>query len=91
MILAQRGGRSQARRSVPGTVIAEGGLFIVGVWLHVAGTRSRDRIGTIGLWAFIALVTLIYIGNLAGRRRRARAPSRWWGWWDGVPGVGGVD
>ena len=25
-----------------------------------------DRIGTIALWAFVALVTLLYIGNLAG-------------------------
>jgi membrane-bound metal-dependent hydrolase YbcI (DUF457 family) len=52
--------------SVPGTVIVEGGIFVAGVWLYVTGTRGRDRIGTIALWAFITFVTLLYVGNLVG-------------------------
>ncbi|HWQ56810.1 MAG TPA: hypothetical protein VN442_24195 [Bryobacteraceae bacterium] len=37
-----------------------------GMWLHITGTRSQDRTGTIGLWAFVTVVTMLYIGNLAG-------------------------
>ncbi len=50
----------------PGTLAVEGGLFIAGVWLYAAGTRSRNRAGSAGLWGFVALVALIYAGNFAG-------------------------
>lgn len=53
-------------RSVAGTVLVEGALFVAGILLYVKGTRSRDRTGAAGLWAFIAFVTLLYAGNLAG-------------------------
>ncbi len=52
--------------SVWGAVLVEGALFVLGVWLYATGTKSRDRIGTFGLWAFVAVVMSIYAGNLAG-------------------------
>ena len=52
--------------SVPGTALVEVALLFTGVWLYVTAARSRDRIGTVGLWAFVTLITLLYVGNLAG-------------------------
>ena len=31
-------------------------MFGVGVWLFVATTRARDRIGAYALWAFVVLL-----------------------------------
>ena len=52
--------------SVPGTLIVEAGMFIVAVWLYLAGTRSRDRIGSIGLWAYVGLLAVLYVASAAG-------------------------
>lgn len=52
--------------SVPATVIVEGSMFVAGVWLYSTGTRSRDRIGTAALWAYVVLLALVYIGNIIG-------------------------
>jgi membrane-bound metal-dependent hydrolase YbcI (DUF457 family) len=52
--------------SVAGTVVVELLLFIAAVALYARSTRARDRIGSIGFWTLIALLTVIYAGNLAG-------------------------
>lgn len=52
--------------SVAGTVLVEGVLFAAGVALYVTGTRRRDGIGTLGLWGFIAFISLAYASNVAG-------------------------
>ena len=46
--------------SVPATVAVETAMFIAAVALYVTMTRSRDRIGSIGLWSLIVLLSLIY-------------------------------
>jgi hypothetical protein len=43
-------------RSVVGTFVVEGALWIAGLALYLRATRPRDRIGT---WAFVALVGLL--------------------------------
>ena len=53
-------------RSVPGTVALESMLFIAGVWLYFGATRSKDRIGTIALWAFLWLTVLLYAVSIVG-------------------------
>lgn len=53
-------------RSVPGTVVVESLLFVAGVWLYLGATRSRDRIGAIALWAFLALIVLLYAISIVG-------------------------
>ena len=50
--------------SVPATVIVELLLFAVGLYLYLVTTKSKDRIGTIGLWSLAGLLLLIYIMNL---------------------------
>lgn len=52
--------------SVPGTVAVEGAIFIAGIALYVLFTRARDRAGSIAWWSLIALLSLIYIGNIFG-------------------------
>ncbi len=52
--------------SVPGAVILEGGMFLLGLWLYAAGTRPRDGIGRYAFWAFAGLLALIYVANIVG-------------------------
>ncbi len=52
--------------SIPATLMVEGGLFVAGVWLYATGTRSRDRVGRVGLGAYVAVLVLLYIANLVG-------------------------
>ncbi len=46
--------------SVAGTVIVELLMLGAGVWMYAAATRPRDRIGTYGLWSFVALMVVLY-------------------------------
>jgi hypothetical protein len=48
------------------TVLIEGGLFAVGVWLYARGTRSSDSKGRWGLVALVALVSLPWLASLSG-------------------------
>lgn len=52
--------------SLAGTLILEGGLFIIGVLLYVRCTRPLDRTGTLSFWGLISFLVLVYIGNLFG-------------------------
>ena len=52
--------------SLPGTIVIELGLFAVGAWLYVRCTRPRDRVGSLGLWALVGFLLLIYAGNVFG-------------------------
>jgi hypothetical protein len=52
--------------SVPGTLIAEFGLFAAGIVLYTRTTMAKDRVGSIGFWSLIGILALIYIGNITG-------------------------
>ncbi len=52
--------------SVPGTLLAEGGLFALGAWIYLRQTRPRDGAGSWGLASFLLVLARIYIGNVAG-------------------------
>jgi hypothetical protein len=41
-------------------------LFVAGIFFYVRSTSPRDRIGSIGLWSLVALLGIIYAGNLMG-------------------------
>jgi LexA-binding, inner membrane-associated putative hydrolase len=49
-----------------GTVLAEFALLFLGVLLYAAITRPRDRIGSVALWSFVAVIAVLYTGNLLG-------------------------
>jgi hypothetical protein len=46
--------------SVVGTFVVEGALVAVGVGLYLRATRTRDRIGSVGLWALLAVLIAIW-------------------------------
>jgi membrane-bound metal-dependent hydrolase YbcI (DUF457 family) len=52
--------------SVTATVVVEVTLFVAGIFFYVRSTSPRDRIGSIGLWSLVALLGIIYAGNLMG-------------------------
>jgi membrane-bound metal-dependent hydrolase YbcI (DUF457 family) len=49
--------------SIAGTLIVEGALFLAAVSLYVRSYPARDRLGGVGLWALVGLVTLIWIAG----------------------------
>ena len=52
--------------SVPATLIVESAMFAAGVWVYARATRARDTIGRVNFWIYVAVVSLIYAGNLLG-------------------------
>ena len=52
--------------SLPLTVLIEGSLFALGVWLYIRATYARNARGSWGLWLLVAFLVLIYTGNLFG-------------------------
>jgi len=41
-------------------------LFAAGVWLYAASTRALNRKGSIGLWALVVFLLLVYAANFLG-------------------------
>ena len=79
-------------RSAPGTVIVEGCMFALGVWLYTRATTARDAIGRYGWWGLVLLTTVAYLGNLSGSTPRSVTALAWtaviaslvtvvWAWW----------
>ena len=52
--------------SLWGTVIIEGLIFAGGAWLYLSVTKALNKKGTIGIWAFLVFVVIIYIMNTFG-------------------------
>jgi membrane-bound metal-dependent hydrolase YbcI (DUF457 family) len=52
--------------SIPATIAIELLLLAIGLVIYVRTTRARDRIGSWGLGAMIALLVLIFVSGFAG-------------------------
>jgi len=52
--------------SVPATLIVESAMFAAGVWVYARATRARDTIGRVNFWIYVAVLSLIYAGNVLG-------------------------
>lgn len=73
------------------TLLVEVPLFAAGVWLYTRGTRPLDRAGRYGLVGLVALLAVIYAGNLFGPPPDSVAAIAWvghaqwllvlWAWW----------
>jgi membrane-bound metal-dependent hydrolase YbcI (DUF457 family) len=50
--------------SIPGTIVVEVAMFILGVWVYARSTRARDRLGTRAFAAFVGFVFAAYAANL---------------------------
>jgi hypothetical protein len=77
--------------SLPGTLVAELGIFAVGVAIYLRQTVAKDSTGKWSLWALIITLTGIYLGNLFGPPPPNVAALAWvgqsqwllilWGYW----------
>ncbi|HSP67554.1 MAG TPA: hypothetical protein VLN48_07495 [Bryobacteraceae bacterium] len=52
--------------SVSGTIAVESAMFAAAVWVYASSTRARDRVGSYGFWAFVALMVASYVANAFG-------------------------
>ncbi len=52
--------------SIIGTVIIESMIFIVGVYLYIATTKAKNKVGTYSLWSLLIFFIIIYLSNLFG-------------------------
>jgi len=53
-------------RSVPATIIVEGGFWVLAIILYVRATHTRNRLGVFAFWTVIALLTLAWYNNITG-------------------------
>lgn len=83
--------------SVAGTMIVEVSMLIVGVWLYMQATKTRDRIGKYAFAAYVLLLLVLYFGDAFSARATepAAAPVSeifwsgiiaetiflFWAWW----------
>lgn len=49
-----------------GTLIVEGAIFVVGVWIYARTTKAINKIGIYGFWSFVIFFVIVYIINLTG-------------------------
>jgi hypothetical protein len=47
-------------------VVVEMLIFATGIWLYAAHTVARDRVGSIGFWALVGFLLIIYSANMLG-------------------------
>jgi membrane-bound metal-dependent hydrolase YbcI (DUF457 family) len=52
-------------QSTAATIVVESTLFVIGVLVYLRSTRARDRVGSISLWAFLALLVFAYASSIA--------------------------
>ena len=50
--------------SVWATVVVEGLMFAIAVWIYVRVTRANDQIGRWGWRAFVLVISLVYVANM---------------------------
>ncbi len=53
-------------KSLPATLLVELGLFVIGIVLYTSSTVARDRVGRYALWAFVAVLSVIYLAATFG-------------------------
>ncbi len=74
------------------TVIVEGAIFAVGVWLYASATRARTRSGAWGFWSLVGFLVLMYALNVQGNAPPSVEAVAWasligtailflWAWW----------
>ncbi len=65
--------------SVLGTLVVESAMFAAALWLYVAGSVPRDRIGGYGFAALVALLVISYAGAAFGPLPPSVAAIAWTG------------
>ena len=52
--------------SLPVSIALEGLMFVAAAGWYAAGTRARRRGGRLGLWLFLGVLAMLYIGSVTG-------------------------
>jgi membrane-bound metal-dependent hydrolase YbcI (DUF457 family) len=52
--------------SIAATLVVEGLMFAVGLALYLNATRAKDRTGSVGFWALVAVLLASYFGAAFG-------------------------
>lgn len=52
--------------SLPATLILEVSIFLIGVFLYIKTTKSKNKIGTYSLWGLLFFLMIIYFSNIFG-------------------------
>lgn len=52
--------------SVPGSIVVELGLFLVGAGIYARITMPKDRVGSVGFFSLVIFLLIIYAANLFG-------------------------
>jgi hypothetical protein len=63
--------------SVAGTIAVESAMFAAGLLLFLRGAPPRTRGRTIGLWALVAVLVVLYVGNAFGPLPPSGAAVAW--------------
>lgn len=66
-------------------------LMATGVWIYLAQTTAKDRIGSIGLWSLVIFLLMVYTANMLGPPPPSTTAVAWsaqamwlivaWGFW----------
>jgi len=78
--------------SVPGTMVVEIAMFFAGVGLYARSTRARDRWGRWGFWLYVALLSVLFLGDRFSAPPESVSGIAWtgliatavligWAWW----------
>jgi hypothetical protein len=77
--------------SMPGTLAAEALVFGIGLALYLRSTMARDRAGSIGLWALVVFLVVVYAASTFGPPPSSARAVAWsaqaiwliviWGYW----------
>jgi len=79
--------------SMAGTLILEIAIFVIGIYFYFKTTKSKNKTGSIALWALIGFLSIIYVSNIFGPPPPSTDAigyiglSQWlivaWGYWIG--------
>jgi FtsH-binding integral membrane protein len=77
--------------SIPGTILVEGLMFVIGVMMYARTTRPVDRTGKVAFWSLVGFLVVVYVGNLFGPPPPSATAVAWvaesiwllvaWGYW----------
>lgn len=78
-------------QSMPATMIVEFGMLAIGLSIYLRVTQARDRTGSIALWAFVAVLAVLYLASVFGPPPPSPQAVAWsaegvwlfvlWGYW----------